>query len=86
MKQRSLLICSLEDCLNPTAKLYGDQVKMEAHSKQSDENVEDGEGLGETHITRVLHVICDSSNMEMREDAREKQDRVGTGSSEASTP
>ena len=66
-------------------KLYGDQVKMKAHSKQSDENVEDGEGLGETNITRVLHVMCDRSNMEMREDTREKQDRVSTGSKEAST-
>ena len=61
------------------AKLCGDQVEMQAHTKKCEENVEVGECLGETEIARVTLAIADRSNMEMREDVRNHHSWVGAG-------
>jgi hypothetical protein len=54
-------------------------VERKAHAKESEENVEVGECLGETEIARVTLAIADRSNMEMRGDSRNHHPWVGAG-------
>ena len=67
------------------AKLCGDEVEMQAHAKKCEENVEVGECLGETEIAKVTLAIADRSNMEMREDTRNRHPWVGAGYQDTST-
>ena len=57
----------LNCCGIPRAKLCSYQVYMKTQAENCDENIEVGEGFGESEMAIVTLAIADRTNMEMRE-------------------